>query len=149
LTTIFEPGAAAAIRSRLERLTPSSQAQWGSMDVAQMLCHVTRSLHTPTGALAPPLLPWPLRLVGRLAKRRVLRATTLTRNAPTSAAFKVADRREFAVEKAAFLDAFRILEAGPHVVTAPQHVFFGPMTPEEWGQLMYRHVDHHFRQFGV
>ena len=47
LTTLFDAAAALAILGRLERLTPASQAQWGKMDVAQMLCHVTRALHTP------------------------------------------------------------------------------------------------------
>jgi hypothetical protein len=73
----------------------------------------------------------------------------MARNAPTSPAFKVADRRQFEAEKAAFLEAFQILAKGPGVATAQQHVFFGPMTPTEWGRLMYKHVDHHFRQFGV
>jgi hypothetical protein len=25
----------------------------------------------------------------------------------------------------------------------------GKMTPEEWAILMYKHLDHHLRQFGV
>ena len=150
MTTLFEPGPAAALLERLERLTPASPAHWGKMDVAQMLCHVTRALHSPTGALAPPLLPWPVRLVGRLVKRRALGEAPFSRNAPTSPAFKVVDARAFATEKAAFLDAFRILaDGGPHRVTATEHVFFGPMTAAEWGRLMYKHIDHHFRQFGV
>jgi Protein of unknown function (DUF1569) len=147
--TLFDAQAPLEILARLERLTPATQAQWGRMDVAQMLCHVTRALHTPTGALVPPPLPWPVRVFGRLIKRHALGDAVLARNAPTSTALKVVDSCEFAAEKAAFVDAFRILTAGPHTVTAPQHVFFGPMTPGEWGRLMYKHIDHHFRQFGV
>jgi hypothetical protein len=147
---MFEPGPAAALLERLERLTPVSQAQWGTMDVAQMLCHVTRALHSPTGVLAPSPLPWPVRLLGRLVKRRALGDAPFSRNSPTSTAFRVTDAREFAAEKAAFVDAFSVLaDGGPERVTASQHVFFGPMTPSEWGRLMYKHIDHHFRQFGV
>jgi hypothetical protein len=149
LTTLFDAAAPREILARLERLTPASQAQWGRMDVAQMLCHVARSLHTPTGALVPPPLHWPVRLLGRLMKGHALGAAVLARNAPTSIAFKVVDRREFAAEKAAFVDALRIFTAGPHTVTAAAHVFFGPMTAADWGRLMYKHIDHHFRQFGV
>jgi len=25
--------------------------------------------------------------------------------------------------------------------------FFGKLTGEEWGELMYKHIDHHLRQF--
>ena len=33
--------------------------------------------------------------------------------------------------------------------TFPQHPIFGPLTLREWGVWGYRHVDHHFRQFGA
>ncbi len=33
--------------------------------------------------------------------------------------------------------------------TKNPHSFFGKMTPEEWAILMYKHLDHHLRQFGV
>lgn len=29
------------------------------------------------------------------------------------------------------------------------HAFFGKLTPAEWGMLMYKHTDHHLRQFGA
>jgi len=32
---------------------------------------------------------------------------------------------------------------------AHPHSFFGRMTPDEWAVLMYKHVDHHLRQFGA
>jgi hypothetical protein len=143
LKTVFEPEAARDLRARLERLTPATPARWGKMDVAQMLCHVTRSLRTPTGAFDAPLLPWPLRLLGRILKRRVLSEAPVPRSAPTTTAYRVVDPCDFARERAAAIEALAVMAAGPHVVTCPQHAFFGPMTPAEWGRLMYRHLDHH------
>ncbi len=29
------------------------------------------------------------------------------------------------------------------------HPAFGPFTKEQWGQLQYKHLDHHLKQFGV
>jgi hypothetical protein len=29
------------------------------------------------------------------------------------------------------------------------HPFFGPLKPQQWAILMYKHVDHHLRQFGA
>jgi transposase InsO family protein len=40
-------------------------------------------------------------------------------------------------------------DAGPKGCTAHPHSLFGRLTPEEWATLMYKHVDHHLRQFGV
>jgi hypothetical protein len=31
----------------------------------------------------------------------------------------------------------------------PVHPLFGPLTHREWSALMYRHVDHHLKQFGA
>ena len=121
MTTVYEAEATRAILARLDRLTPASAAQWGKMDVAQMLCHVSRALRMPTGQLMVPLLPWPLRLVGRLVKARTLGDAPWSHGAPTSALLKVSEPCDFAVEKAAFLEAYRVIAAGPHVVTEPQH----------------------------
>jgi len=27
--------------------------------------------------------------------------------------------------------------------------FFGKLSGKEWGELMYKHIDHHLRQFGA
>ena len=35
------------------------------------------------------------------------------------------------------------------VVTQDPHPFFGRMTGEEWDRLLWKHLDHHLRQFGV
>jgi transposase InsO family protein len=43
----------------------------------------------------------------------------------------------------------RFVAAGPKSCTTHPHSFFGPLTPEEWAILMYKHLDHHLRQFGV
>ena len=43
----------------------------------------------------------------------------------------------------------RFAEAGPAGCTTHPHSFFGRMTPNEWAVLMYKHVDHHLRQFGA
>jgi Ca2+-binding EF-hand superfamily protein len=29
------------------------------------------------------------------------------------------------------------------------HPAFGSFTKEQWGQLQYKHLDHHLKQFGV
>jgi len=43
----------------------------------------------------------------------------------------------------------RFTAAGPAGGTMHPHSFFGRLTPEEWATLMYKHLDHHLRQFGV
>jgi LPS sulfotransferase NodH len=43
----------------------------------------------------------------------------------------------------------RFAAAGLAGCTMHPHSFFGRLTPQEWAVLMYKHLDHHLRQFGV
>ena len=74
----------------------------------------------------------------------------MRRNTPTAPSLIVADERDFAVEQqrlATLIDRF--VAAGPAGCTRHPHVFFGRLTPDEWGALMHKHLDHHLRQFGA
>jgi hypothetical protein len=43
----------------------------------------------------------------------------------------------------------RFAKGGPKGCTTHPHFFFGLMTPDAWTILMYKHLDHHLRQFGA
>jgi hypothetical protein len=38
---------------------------------------------------------------------------------------------------------------GPAKAAEQTHAFFGKLSGREWGELMYKHIDHHLQQFGV
>ena len=88
---------------------------------------------------------------GRLVKPLALGDDKpMKRNAPTAPSFVVDDERDLAAERAklvALIDRFAA--AGPAGCTSHPHAFFGRLTPQEWSVLMYKHLDHHLRQFGV
>jgi hypothetical protein len=74
----------------------------------------------------------------------------MRRNSPTVKSLIVADERDLNREHERFCGLLdRFLAAGPAGCTVHAHSFFGKMTPQEWAGLMYKHVDHHLRQFGV
>ena len=52
-------------------------------------------------------------------------------------------------ERATFTALLDKLAARKGAASWPDHPAFGPMTEHDWGVLAYRHVDHHFRQFGI
>ena len=43
----------------------------------------------------------------------------------------------------------RMAAAGPEGLSKAPHPFFGQLTADEWDKLQVKHLDHHFRQFGV
>jgi hypothetical protein len=72
----------------------------------------------------------------------------MRRNSPTMIA--VEDDRNLDVEREQLRSLVdRFVAAGPEECTTHPHSFFGRLTPMEWAILMYKHLDHHLRQFGV
>lgn len=137
------------IRARLEKLSPQSQAQWGKMDVAQMLAHVTGNLEMATSdkKVSQMLMG---RLFGKGVKRQILTSGVQPKNMGTFPYLKVIDQREFQKEKEVL--QFRLehfYKSGEAGMTRQPHEFFGRLTPNEWARLQYVHLDHHFKQFGV
>jgi hypothetical protein len=135
--------------ARINTLTPASQAQWGTMNVAQMLAHCQVPLRIALGDMKPAstLLN---RLVGRMLKGMILRRPEFRKNSPTFKEAVIADERSFEQEHANLLGLVRRLaEGGTAAITTDPHPFFGKLTPEEWDNLQSKHLDHHLRQFGV
>jgi len=74
----------------------------------------------------------------------------LRRNSPTVKGLVIQDDRDLAKERARLYGMIdRFVAAGPKGCTTHPHSFFGRLTAEEWAILMYKHLDHHLRQFGV
>lgn len=148
IPTLLEPQSHATMLERLQKLTPQSKAQWGKMDVAQMIAHLAGALEI---AMSSKPASWSLlgRLFGPSAKRQIL-TKEFSKNSPTDDSIKITDARDFAKEKQRLLALLERFKQGGEVgITRQPNTFFGPMTPNEWARLQYQHLDHHFKQFGV
>jgi Protein of unknown function (DUF1569) len=150
MKSMFDPPVATEVRDRLATLRPDSARVWGKMIPAQAMAHCAISLESATGQRKLKRV-FIGRLIGPLVKRLALSDDKpMVRNSPTAPELVVADERNFDVERArvaALVDQFAA--AGPAGCTTRPHAFFGSLTPDEWGALMYKHLDHHLRQFGV
>jgi hypothetical protein len=149
MLNLFEAGDRNAIVRRLTGLQPASRRQWGKMSVAQMLAHCCVSLEVPCGDRPKTQV-----LLGRLfapfVRRSALGEKPFFRNAPTDPDHVIADEREFEAEKARVLALItRFCDRGPAQVEGLVHPFFGSLTGVQWGRLMYKHLDHHLRQFNA
>lgn len=147
MKTFFDRGTRAELLGRLEALDPGAAARWGTMDPAQMLAHCTAGFRMATGELR--VRRGFIALFGWMLKSLAYDDRRFRTGAPTARELKIADPRAFAVEKAHFLEEFNRLGAGPAALGDRIHPFFGSLTAEQWGKLVYKHLDHHFRQFGV
>jgi uncharacterized protein DUF1569 len=147
---LFDPALAAEVKSRISRLHGSSERQWGKMSASQAMAHCAIALELAIGDKHEPR-----KLIGRVfgafVKGKALGDDApIRRNTPTLQSLVITDERDLDSEKArlsALIDRFAA--AGPAGVTAHPHSFFGRMTAQEWAILMYKHLDHHLRQFGA
>ena len=150
MKNLFEPASASEVKTRLQSLLPDSQRVWGKMSIAQTLAHCAASLEMAVGDTRPPQMLIG-RILGRIIKPLALRDDKpMKRNSPTSPNRYVKDERDFEVERRKVIGLVdRFSMAGPAGVSAHPHSFFGRLTPDEWAILMYKHLDHHLRQFGA
>jgi len=151
MKSLFEPACVQEVKQRLSALSPGHQRQWGKMNSAQMLAHCSLSMQWALGEVVPEKGPLPVRVIGRLVKPLVFRNDDpMRKNSPTAKSLLVTDERDLAKERERLSGLINKFAAeGAAGCTKHPHSFFGKMTPEEWAILMYKHLDHHLRQFGA
>ena len=150
MKNLFEAARVEEVKERIARLRPDSERQWGKMNPAQALAHCSAAMGMAVGEIRPPRI-FIGRLLGPIAKRSVIvNGTPMRRNSMTEKSVLVMDERDFVVERQRLRESIdRFATGGPGICTKHPHFFFGPLTPVEWAALMYHHLDHHLRQFGV
>jgi hypothetical protein len=148
MKSVFNSTDNAEFIDRIDKLSPSSQAVWGKMNVSQMLAHCQVIIQVALGELRPKrgLMGY---LFGRIALKQIVNDQPLKLNLPTFKEAKITDVKTFSSEKAALKQLVKKLADGPEVITKTPHPFFGPLTIDEWDTLQAKHLDHHLRQFGV
>jgi len=150
MKNLFETASVKEVNQRMGNLTPESSRQWGKMNAAQAIAHCAAGLELALGDRTPPR-HFLGRVIGGIIKPMVLGDDKpMRRNSPTVKGLVVQDERDLAKERERLRGLIdRFAAAGPEGCTMHPHSFFGRLTPDEWAVLMYKHLDHHLRQFGV
>ncbi len=148
MQSIFEEKAKKEILFRIEKLTPQSQRVWGKMEVSQMLAHCANAMLLAMGKLKPKR-QW-LSIVGWLFRSSYSSEKKFPRNVQTIKGGAVTDEKDFLFEKDRLISAINEMhQGGENICTDHPHPIMGKFSPSEWGIGMYKHLDHHLRQFGV
>lgn len=147
---IFDSATHITLLSRIRALPSTTSPLWGSMNVAQMCAHVCVTYEYVYGNRAdtPPLvMRWLVRL---LFRDLLVGAKPYPKGSPTAPSMKIIDIRNFEAERnrlVAYTE--RVFADGPAAFDGRPQVTLGPLTCQEWSTLLYKHLDHHLRQFGV
>ncbi|MBY0097950.1 DUF1569 domain-containing protein [Mesobacillus maritimus] len=149
MNNIFEIMYTEEILKRIENLTENSQPKWGKMSVGQMLAHCSSFQDIAMGYSSPRRSLLGI-LVGRFAKSIFFNEKPLAHNMSTIPTILITDKRDFEIEREKLKKKIKTFQKnGADSCTVHPHPFFGKLTPEQWGKGIYKHLDHHLKQFGV
>jgi hypothetical protein len=140
-----------ALVARIQSLRADTPAQWGKMNVSQMLAHCCVPLQVAFEEVKLPRRFFGL-LFGGWAKRKLSQpGVPWDKSLPTDPAFvQLGHNPDFEASKAQLVALVaRFAEVGPAGITRAPHPFFGKLTPEEWDALQSNHLNHHLTQFGA
>ena len=150
MKTIFDKQISDELILRISKIDENREAKWGKMNVFQMLKHNTYwngwilggNNHTYKQEFMG-------KIFGKIALKKMIKdEKPFDENIPTSSQFKVKETEgDLEAEKSKWISLTKEYENydNPYFV----HDFFGKMTREQIGILVYKHTDHHLRQFGV
>lgn len=137
------------IHNRINDLTPASERAWGKMRADQMLAHCAEALRSANDETHPPRMLIG-RIIGPFLKKRFLGPNPLPRNLNTDKNLIIAGQRDFNKERIRLKQQIdKFYTRGEEGCTKHPHFFFGVLTPQEWSIGMWKHLDHHLRQFNM
>jgi hypothetical protein len=146
MKTIFDKTTREELVARINSVNDNSTAQWGKMNVYQMLkhCALAEEMYLGKKKYGRVFLG---RVFGKMALKNLLKdERPMGRNAPTLADFKITESNgDVESEKKRWIKLMG--EYGDFSNQYLVHWFFGKMSKEQVGYFVYKHADHHLRQF--
>lgn len=151
LPNVFTTEVSNEITSRINKLTPSTTAQWGKMNVAQMLAHCNVTYEMMYTEKHPPVTNFMMKLLLKyVVKGVVTNEKPYKASSGTAPAFIIKDERNFEAEKANLISyVTKTQELGENHFDGKASHSFGILNKTEWNNMLYKHLNHHLSQFGV
>jgi hypothetical protein len=150
MKSVFTEEGSQGLIQRINQLNPETKANWGKMNVGQMLahCNVTYELlFTDKHAKPEGVKKWMLKF---FVKPIVVGDKPYTRNGRTAPVFLITDPKEFKTEKNRLIEHIeKVQELGEEHFDNKESHSFGILRKREWNNMFYKHLDHHLGQFGV
>lgn len=150
MKTLFDKMTNDIIISRMEKLKPSSKAEWGNMDAAKMLAHLDLSFQANFGEIVLKRDLLLSSIFKPLARKILLGEKPFWKNMPTDKKLIPKEPIDFYTEQQKVIEMIRkYVTSGPEIISKNKHNILGKITPEQSAFISYKHLDHHLRQFGI
>lgn len=150
MQTVFDSTALNSLITRIEQLQPGTPPAWGKMTPYQMVRHCILSENMYLGYQQYDR-SFIGRIFGKMALKSILKdEAPMKQNQPTHPTFVITDSGDLDPVRQTWIKLLKEYPAaGDAAFKGFTHPFFGTMTPSQIGQYVYKHTDHHLRQFGV
>lgn len=147
MKSILDNETRTGIINRIESLDKECKQQWGKMNVGQMVKHCTLCEELYLGKVKFKRV-FLGRIFGRFALKKLLSDDRpIGKNAPTAPYLMVTDKvDDLEAQKQKWIALVKEYES--YSAGQFNHPFFGKLTRDELGRFVYKHCDHHLRQFG-
>ncbi|MFL0161253.1 DUF1569 domain-containing protein [Aquirufa salirivi] len=148
--SIFSSETSQQIFDRIDALQPDSPALWGKMNVSQMLAHLCVPYEQIKGENTQQV-PWFMKLILKLfLKKTLTNELPYQKNTPTAPAFIKVEIHDYENEKRRLKSYIGDIEKLGAVQLCQQpSLSLGMLKESEWNNMLYKHLDHHLKQFGV
>ena len=148
--SVYDPEVYREVTGRINELTAESTPEWGTMSVGQMLSHCAEVQEVFNGEKPLQNTPLFVRLVKGVIRKGVLGDRPFSHGLRTHPQYRQTEAKEFEREKVRLLDGLeRFVTMDEAAAARIEHPLFGRMSRKERGWGIYKHLDHHLRQFGV
>jgi hypothetical protein len=148
MKSIFESSTRDVLIERIHTLSPESKAQWGKMNVYQMLRHCTLWDEMVLRNKKYKRVFIGLLLGKVFLKNELKDDSPMRQNNPTIPALIITETSgDIESEKKKWISLMNEYSQYSFADNSFVHPFFGKMTKEQIGYHAYKHTDHHLRQF--
>ena len=147
MRTMFNDEDRASMLTRIDRVASGARPRWGKMNAERMLAHLVESVRMAIGEIAPRPKKLPIRYFP--LKQLIIYWLPFPKGAPTAPELLPKETGSIDSNRAELARLVRLFSERAAQTAWPDHPAFGRLTKQAWGVLVYRHFDHHLRQFGV
>jgi len=147
MKSIFDTKTHQEILDRIENLNETTSRKWGKMSVGQMAWHCLGRLNIMLEKNDYGLKPnW---LAKVFFKKSLYNDKPWSKGLPTAKFLKAKEDKNFIAEKEKLIELLNEAYSQREPKEWNPHPGFGYFTHNQWGQMQYKHLDHHLKQFGV
>jgi len=150
MKSLFETETQTEILNRLECLSETSKAKWGKMNVDQMLVHCQKPIELSLGEATIKKPNFMKRILFKIISPALYNDKPWKEGLPTAQEYIISDSYKFEAEKEKLKSKINKMSSSKtYFEPSKNHPYFGKFTANQWGKSAYKHLDHHFKQFGV